>query len=262
MSHLDEGRLLELRDDAGSGDVDARRHLDGCHSCREALEELRGRETAIGVVLESLDARVDLEAARAAVRRQVTEHSAAAAGAASLAPAPSRGALRGLSRAAGILLVAAGGAAAALPGSPVRSWISAVVSSRGADPAMLAEPEAATEAATEAETAGVRLGATTGALRIVLRSLAPGEDLRVQWVPGAEAAVFAPLGSRFATGRGWVEADLAPGAVRVELPAGSQPVTLEVDGIAYLRRDVAGLELPGPVASRAGGEVVFRRPPP
>ncbi len=261
MSHLDEGRLLELRDDARSGDVDAWRHLDGCHSCREALEDLRGRETTIGVVLETLDAPVDLESARAAVRRRVMEHSASAAGATSIARAPSRAAQRGLSRAAGILLVAAGGAAAALPGSPVRSWISAVVSSRGADPAILDEPPPTAATVTEAEVAGVRLGATAGALRIVLRSLAPGVDLRVRWVPGAEAAVFAPLGSRFATGEGWVEADLAPGAVRVELPAGSQPITLEVDGIPYLRRGAAGLELPGPVASRAGEEIVFRRPP-
>lgn len=263
MTHLDEGRLLELRDETRGGDVDAWRHLDACSDCQEALEDVRGRAMAIGSALESLDEAVDLEAARAAVRNRVARYSAAVAGARSLGTAPGRRGLRGLSRAAGILLVAAGGVAAAIPGSPVRRWVSTILGPENA--AETRVPESAASVAPESpspEMAGIRVEAATGPLRITLRGLTPGADLRVRWVPGSEAAVFAPVGTRFTRGQGRVEADLSEGAVRVELPTGSSRLTLEVDGVVYLRRGDSGIELLGPVASRAAEEVVFRRPAP
>jgi len=260
MSHLDEGRLLELRDETPAGDDDAWRHLEACSECREALEDVRGRATAIGSALDFLDDPVDLELARSAVRARVAGRSAAVAGATSIVTAPSRRRLRGLSRAAGILLVAAGGVAAAIPGSPLRRWVSTMLAPDETAETRSAEPAAA--AATErssAETAGIRVEATTGPLRITLRGFAPGVDLSVLWVPGSEAAVFAPLGTRYMRGQGRIEADLSSGPVRVELPTGSSPVTLEVDGVVYLRRGEFGVALLGPVASQSTDGVVFRR---
>jgi hypothetical protein len=259
MSHLDEGRLLELRDETRDGDIDAWHHLDACSHCREALEDVRSRATAIGSALGSLDGPLDLEAARSAVRDRVAGHSAAVAGATSIVAAPSRSGLRGLSRAAGILLVAAGGVAAAVPGSPLRQWVSTILGPEDASETPMAQPaEAVAPERSAAEAAGIRVEAVTGPLRITLRGFTPGVDLRVRWVPGSEAAVFAPLGTRFTRGQGRVEADLSVGEVRVELPTGSSAVTLEVDGVVYLTRGEAGLEILGPVASRAADEVVFR----
>jgi hypothetical protein len=168
-----------------------------------------------------------------------------------------------LSKAAGILLITAAGASA-LPGSPVRRWLerrSAPAVERTAAPARerVAEPQPVA-AETPAEEAGVRISALGGPLSVVLRGAAPGTEIRVTWVPGAEAAVFAPVGTRFTSGEGRVEAALVPGSVRVELPRGVVPVSLDVDGSILLRTTPAGLEVSGPVVERADAGITFRVP--
>jgi hypothetical protein len=85
-------------------------------------------------------------------------------------------------------------------------------------------------------------------------------EIRVRWVPAGEAAIFAPVGSRFTSGEGRLEARVTPGTIRVELPRGVTPVSLEVGGRIYLQRTDAGLEIPGPVAERSDEEIVFRIP--
>ena len=96
---------------------------------------------------------------------------------------------------------------------------------------------------------------------MVLRDAAPGTEIRVTWVPGSEAAVFAPVGSRFTSGEGRMEAVLASGPVRVELPRGIVPVFLEVNGRMFIRNTSAGLDVSGPVAERAHARITFRLPP-
>lgn len=204
--------------------------------------------------LQALDDDFDLEVARAAVRARVAAHTAEQSGTPSVVRHPARTAFWGLSRAAGILLVTAA-AAYAWPGSPVRQWM------RGS-----AAPETITTAAPAAltapapEEAGVRVSVAGGALRVVLQEAAPGTEIHVRMIPGAEAAVYAPSGSRFTSAAGRLEARLTPGPVRVELPRGVDPVSLEVGSRMYLRGTDAGLEVTGPVTSRTDDEIVFRIP--
>lgn len=210
--------------------------------------------------LAALDDDWDLEAARGHVRARVAAHAASTSGATPLSGRRPRRVLWGLGRAAAILLLTAAGAYA-LPGSPVRSWIRSALDGE-APVAATATPTtpAAPESAKRMEGTGVRLSVPSGALRVVLRDAAPGAEIRVALVPGTEAAVYAPAGSRFTSATGRVEARLAPGEVRVELPTGVDPVSLEVGGRTYLRSTDAGLDVSGPVISRTADEILFRVP--
>lgn len=258
-AHLDEGRLLALRDRDTDGE-EARRHLASCAACTEALDTLRARGSAVEAALSSLDEQWDVEAARSSVRGRVAAASAAAARGRTVVGRRPRAALWSLSRAAGLLLVTAA-AASALPGSPVRAWLGARF---GGDERAATVPPPAVEGAPAAalapEATGIRLSVPSGPLRVVLHDVAAGSEVRVRLVPGTEASVYAPAGSRFTSAAGRVEARVTPGEVRVELPTGVDPVSLEVGGRIYLRSTEAGLEVPGPVVTRTEDEILFRIP--
>ncbi|HSW28075.1 MAG TPA: hypothetical protein VLH75_01160 [Longimicrobiales bacterium] len=223
------------------------------------LDDGRPLAGAVASALDALEADAgDVERARLAVRLRVAEHAAQAAGGTSLPGVASRRAFWSLSRAAGILLVTAAGLSA-LPGSPVRVWVEDLV--RPAPEEVAApEPEPAAEAAATdvpAAEAGVRLTVAGGPLAVVLRGAEPGTEVRVTWIPGSEAALFAPVGSRFTSGEGRLEATLAPGRVRVELPRGFSPLALEVDGSVLLRSTPQGLEVRGAVVQRGEAGITF-----
>ena len=208
--------------------------------------------------LQTLDDDFEMEEARAKVRARLTAHAAEGSGATPLTVRrTTRSAAWSLSRAAGILLLTAAGAYA-LPGSPVRRWVRDVTAPEAnRTPAPAAVAPAITSAP---EATGVRLSVPSGALRVVLQDVQAGSEVRVLVVPGTEAAVFAPAGSRFTSAAGRLEARVTPGEVRVELPRGVDPVSLEVGGRIYLRSTGAGLDISGPVASRTDDEIVFRIP--
>jgi hypothetical protein len=259
MTHLDEAHLLAIRDGDPGEHAQGEQHLAGCAPCRDALQRLRDRSAAIAQALNSLDVVHDVADARARVRQRVTEGASGTTGA---IPLTHRGRFwsTGLSRAAGILLVTAA-AASALPGSPLRTWVSELIGPNE-EAAVSGAPSALApdDVVAGGETAGVRLALVSGPLRVSLSEVAPGSELRVQWVSGAEAAVFAPVGSRFTSAEGRIEAAVTPGPVRVELPRGLVPVSLEVNGRIYLTSTSSGLEIPGPAEERGPEEIVFRLP--
>ena len=257
--HLVEGRLIALRDGVEAADDEARAHLEACGTCREALATLRERGSEVARALHALDAGWDVELARAEVRARVAEVTAARSRTPTLVGRRSRAAVLSLSRAAGILLVTTA-AASALPGSPVRRWLSDRMDGGESVAATPTAAESAPTAARASESTGVRLSVPSGPLRVVLRDVAPGSEVRVRLVAGTEAAVFAPAGSRFTSATGRVEAQVTPGEVRVELPTGVDTVSLEVGGRIYLRSTDAGLEVSGPVTSRTDDEILFRIP--
>jgi len=263
MTHLDEARLLALRDGHPEADADGRMHLAECHPCQVVLERLENRSAAIAGALASLDIRHDLESARARVRQRLSGGTETAASP-DVIPLPTRPRRRWgveLSRAAAVILVTATAAAAALPGSPVRDWLRGLASSDEPETAAGAPtPAGATPSAVE-ETAGVRLPVPAGPLRISLTGLSAGSQVRVRWVPGTEAAVFAPVGSRFTSAEGRIEASVSErGLVRVELPRSVVPVSLEVNGRIYLTSGADGLEVAGPATERGPEEIVFHIP--
>jgi hypothetical protein len=252
MTHLDEGQLLAVRDDESRHE-----HLTACGLCRQSLDELRSRRDVVSGALATLDALTDLEAARARLRERVSAQAAKVPGVVPLTRRPRR-ALWSLSRAAGLLLVTAAGLSA-LPGSPVRRWVSRVLAPDAPEARTEAVAAPAAEAVpSEAEATGIRLAVARGPLRVLVLGAATGAEIRVRWVPGADVAVFAPVGSRFISGEGRLEARVTSGLVRVELPRGVVPVSLEVGGRIYLRSTDAGLDVPGPVSEQSASEIVFR----
>lgn len=262
MTHLDEGQILTLRDDPEALVAHAAAHLEGCAACRDALEGVRRQGERVAGALAALDeAAWSVDAARERVRLRVAAASARAAGGVSLPARRGRWAAWSASKAAGLLLVTAAGLSA-LPGSPVRRWIGERVSPATTEVAPIEAPAATTPGeAPVPEEAGVRLPVARGPLAVLLRDVAPGTEIRVRWIPGAEAAVFAPVGSRFTSGEGRMEARGVSGVVRVELPRGILPVSLEVDGRILLRNTASGLQVTGPVVARDDTGVTFRLPP-
>lgn len=246
MTHLDEATLVALRDREDVS-VEAVQHLGTCAWCADALEETTIRERRIEEMLSSLDEDgVDREASRAAIRARIDQqlHPRAAA-----RPwwRPAH-----LGRAAAVLLVAAG-AVAALPGSPVREWIAEPVVTPSLDQTESAAPQ-------EAEPSAVTVPVEMDGLQILVSSLGPLAALEVVWIDGAAARVEAPAGSRFTYASGRVEALVAGGAVRVELPRDGGPLQLEVDGTRYLTRSGSQLSVEGPVGDRSDERILFVAP--
>ncbi len=242
MSHLDEGVLLVLRD-GGPVDADARLHSEACAVCRSALAEAGDRARDLTRMLASLDLdhAVDMETAKAEVRRRLDERRESAY---------RRGprVAWALGRAA-ILLLAAAGVAYAIPGSPLRSWIESATAPEAVDPAPALDSPAAT--------GGVEVTVPATGLRIVLTSAGAEQLVEVRWVEGDRASIVAAPGSRYSVAEGRAGVVLQPGPVAVELPETASPVTIDVDGRTILRRVDGVLELPGVVVSRTDERIVL-----
>jgi hypothetical protein len=247
MSHLDEGTIVSLRDREWAPES-ASDHAESCAECGSALLEARCHADEIGRALESLDAPApDLEEARARIRARIDARAAREL------RAGARWWSGHLGRAAAVLLVATG-AVSALPGSPVRDWLST--------PGEIGHTvqEAAPAADQEVGTSGVAVAVPIGGIRVLIHSLGPIDRLEVVWIDQATARVDAPAGSRFTYGEGRVEAMVAGGRVRVELPRAGETVSLEVDGRPYLARRGDDIEVTGPVGTQSEEGILFTAP--
>ncbi len=270
MTHLAEGRLLELRD--GADDAQAAAHLRECADCRSELEELGTRRNDIAQALSTLDETWNLEAVRGRVRARVRAEGAdvpPSLGTRGPLLMP-EGATRrprsgwgwGLGRAAGLVLVTAA-AAYAMPGLPVRGWVDRAVAAVRSGETYVTPPASAPDMEpVPTEATGVRLDVRTGALRVVLRGVASGTEVQVRWVPGTESTVFAPVGSRFTSAEGRIEAQVTPGPVGVDLPQGVASVVFQVEDRTYLEKSDAGIDVRGPTLSRSKSGLVFLIPQP
>ncbi len=257
--HLDEVALLAVRDDVSALDPSAVRHLEACAACRDELEGLRLRSSLVSGALASLDVSWDIEAARARVREAVSVATAEAAGA---RPIPLARRSWGGGRRAAAVVVLLAATASALPGSPVRQWLQgrgdatsvteAIEAPRESTGPSIPGPESAV-----AEWSGIRLDASAP-LRVSVRGLRAGEEVRVRWTDGDEVAVLAPAGSRFTSADGEVEAVVSAGPVTVEVPRGGARATLIVGGTVYLRSGPGAPEVTGPVVSESDAGVTFR----
>lgn len=246
MTHLEEATVVALRDNEEALEAELR-HVETCAPCGDAVSEAEQRALLITEALASLDDPVvDLEDARASIRARLdraSERTLRAGG--WWMPAH-------MGRAAAVLLIAAG-AVSALPGSPVRQWIGDDTSP-AANPAVRVAPEQ------EAQSAGVTVPVASAGIRVLVSSLGPLDHLEVVWVDGGSARVDAPAGSRFSYAEGRVEALVAGGPVRIELPRSGASVTVEVDGVPYLTRTGDVVEVTGPVGQRSDARILFVAP--
>jgi hypothetical protein len=270
MKHIHEGMILALRDGM-LVDVDVRDHVDVCGACAAALDDARARARTIQAALSDVGMPADLGAAKEAVRRRLSG-ALGATGAEAAVPHPlarSRGAAaprgasrrtaspsRHLGRAAAILLLFAGAAAAALPGSPVREWIGALVAPSPAPAAVEQTPQAAPPES------GIAVNVRDGQIQVVVRGAMPGSLVEVVWVDAATAAVTAADGSTFTYRDGYVEVYASPGDLRVELPRWARMASVEVDGRIYVRRFSGDVEIPGPSSGTSGDRIRFVVPGP
>lgn len=248
LAHLD-GELS----DGAAGRIAA--HLEGCERCRRRRRELREASGLLRRALEKADVPapgVDPREVRAAARetgasgREGAEATPGKTGARRLAG-------RAGLKAALVFLGLATAAAAALPGSPLRSWIAGAASSP--------EPAEADRAAAPAATARTSPQAVSipvsgrAAVRIV--DPAPGLVVRVRVVDGPRLTVTG-RGGRYETGDGFLEVR-APGGgeLRIDLPRSVRDARVTADGRLLLRREGGDLRIHAPVADSGEAGVTF-----
>jgi anti-sigma factor RsiW len=220
-------------------------HLTLCPDCVARLETLRARAGRFSRAL-------------AAVDRPPPQIEPALGRTASRLAVPGS-----LLKAAAALLLIAVGAAAAVPGSPVRRWVEhSVQEVRGLLSGASADAGTGQAASKRAAAAGVAVQTADGAVRVVLIDVHPETVLEVRLVGGDEATVSA-AGGRFSTGPGWIEVRGAgPDSVRIALPETARTARVEVHGRTVVEKEGAALNLlSGDSVARTGRELQFRAHP-
>jgi hypothetical protein len=250
---LGEGTLQSLLDGElpPAERADAEAHLGACPPCAAELRALRGVNERAASILARGDLPAPVAQAQMALRARRMRASRFTE------------TRRAMLRAAVLVLGLAGVAAAAVPGSPVRQWISDTLPGKQApERAALrpAPPPAPAPAPVEAAPSGVRIAVEDGAVHVVLTRAAPGVEVVAQLVDDGLAGVLArPAGARFRTGPGRIEVVGArEGSVEVRLPRGVPAATVEVNGRVRVTKQGESLVLlppaaPGGPSVRVGG---------
>lgn len=242
--HLSESRLLAHLDGELPPEESAEleEHLSSCAPCRRSLVTLQARTEAVARLLGSIDVEAPTERVREAVERARTTPMRRRGSGGSDSSWWSRRSR--LAQAALLLLVlgAVGGLSAALPGSPLRSWLA----SRG---------EAPVDGGVEAgpERTAVLGEPLAGALTVTFEGLRRGDVVEVEWIDGEPPRVWAPSGSRYRVVPGVVATEIArpsgpedaaaPVRVTVELPRDLADVVVEADGGVLITKRAGAVEL-------------------
>jgi hypothetical protein len=99
-----------------------------------------------------------------------------------------------------------------------------------------------------------------GRIAVIVRGVAAGTSLEVVGGDDDSARVSAHAGSdyTYAGRRAQLHAAAAP--LGVELPSAAQLATLEVDGVEYVRRSGAFVDVAGPAVERTDARILFVAP--
>lgn len=246
MTHLEDGTLQAFLDDELPPVERARvaEHLLACERCNGSYEDLTQANALFSQSVSLLDvAPPSMRPAGGTLRRR------APAGTSSLV------------KAAGLVLALAAGAAAAVPGSPVREWVSQLVASGEPSPAPVEEATAPGSVRAPASApAGVSISPAAGRVLVSLSNL-ERTVVRLGAAAGTQASISVLAAERdpvFRAGAGRVEVrDGVGGEVRVWLPLTVDGARLEVDGKLYADVLDGALRLHVP-ADTADGEIVWR----
>jgi len=248
--HLDEGTLQALLDgELPPGDAKtAEEHLKACRLCEAELAALRDGSLVFASAVSRLDVPPGSARSRMLPPPSVRR--------------PTRWIALALPRVAAVLLVSVAAVAAAMPGSPIRSWIDRELASSAPattsptdDAPVVTEPDPSPRS-------GVSVEPARGHLRIVL--IRPAADLRVRATitdspRGGAYTVGTTTTARFATGVGLVEViEASGGELFLEIPAGATTATVEVDGKPYLVKEGGQLRLLVASDETVGAEVLFQ----
>jgi hypothetical protein len=232
MMHVDSGTLQAMLDDeVGARDrMTVQAHLVSCTECAAEFDELRQLAAEARSAFAMLDAYTPMLVGRVRVDPAVRR-------------VPKRGFARfmpaSLARAAALVLLVAGAASAAIPGSPVRRLAGDLIerASRllGATsvPEVTQAPVAETPVPIVRDTTGGQaVQLADGAVRIEIYSATPGASIRVRVVNDRDAWVKTfGIPARYRSGSGWMNVyDVdAEGAV-VDLPRGARVASVAVNG--------------------------------
>jgi len=254
MEHPDEGMIRAFLDgEVSGGGEDLRAHLAGCTPCAEAGEAQRASWKNLSDAFSLLDVEAPEESARGRILEEARKRKLFG-----------RWVRRNLAKAASITVLLTAGAAAALPGSPVRRLVGNSLEAvfqgdQAVSPASAEDPGegVGTGDPRDPSLVGATISALSGPLALKVEGLEGTATLRVLLVEGDQAGIFAGEGTRFRTVSGELLASGPPGEVFVEIPLSATGVTVSVNGELYLAKTEGGLEILGPVRTRTPTEIRF-----
>lgn len=260
-AHIDDGRLLGYLDGelTGPGATRLTEHLRECAACRRALEELRSASRRLTTVLERLDTAPprSLRLPVVPLRSSAPSSERAPAGTTGRARTSGTGASSRRWWIAAALVLAAGTAAAAVPGSPVRAWVERSLGIADGNTPAVESP------ATELPVADGDGDETAVALRpearlvIIIREPSADTRVRIRLVDDPRASVRAS-GARYRTARDRIEVlRPGPGPLEIAIPRALGSARVEVDGRVLVRKEGPDLRVLTP-ADSADSEIVFR----
>lgn len=244
----------DIADIEGQGDT-----APGLEVDEGALEAARRRSRFVRGMLASAEVpQVEIDRALAEVHTRLDRRRAGERGREPSPVGGNRGARqpprRRVAWAASIVLVlGSAAAAAAVPGSPVRAWLDALVGGSRV------QVETGTDEPSPAPVAAASVLPTTDRFVVSVVALPSDGEIRVRIVTGERLSVEAPAGSRFSSGDERIELRPAPGVVRVDLPRGLPHAVLQVNGRVVLEREGSRVRTPEPGVERAGDTWIIRR---
>lgn len=242
MTHLDEGTLQAFLDDElrSRDRAAAAEHLMACAECRATHDELSRAKALFAEVVASLDTPPRLPAMRAPVavpRRRIVAGGSVV-------------------RAAVLVLILAAAASAAVPGSPVREWITAAVREEPAPPATPAPVTGTAPAPAAPLPVGVALSPGVAGVDVELREV-QAASIRLVTFGGPVVAVSATGGTTdpsFRTGADLIQVRGGDGGeILVQVPRTASDVRLLVDGEVYAEHTAGELTVRVPGRPIEGG---------
>lgn len=261
MNHRTDGELQAYLDAELHRDEAAvvAEHLMVCTDCRVRLGELRMAGEEFRRTIRELDVLVDRQAPAESLPSLLRRERTATASRA-------RFGRRALSRAAILLLLASGVAAAVVPGSPLRELIERLTAVRS-EPAMVEVPARTVD---QSQPPAPGIGSITvtpvdGRVSVSVRRFADGSTIRVRFGSGPDvrARLLSGLnGARFSVGPGSLfvvgTGISSVSEILIELPRGLNSATVEVDGKRTLVASPDGLRRSGDPSGAPEDEVVLR----
>lgn len=268
-SHPTEARLMAYLDGELSREERANlsRHLSGCSRCTRVAEELRRSSAAFSEAVSALTPPPAETTTDDLLRRAGSDDAevevAARIGGGEDSDRFGWSTAARIAASVAVLL----GVAAALPGSPVRSWIDRSVqgvqdflgaddgreSSRAVDVRQAPPPDVA-------DRSGVAVSADGGTVRVDLVEVPETTTIRVRVVDGGRAGVWNANGDyRTAPGR-IVVASPDSDTLQVHVPRSLPRVRLIVNGRLVLSSHGGELDVRVPGERQRDGEVTFRPP--
>lgn len=262
--HPTRGTIQALLD--GELDASAREaassHVSACARCRAIRASLERDSALFSSAVAGVDARPSDSEADLPRTRPGTPSTPARPGRMGKArPRPAtRWSRAAIMRAAALIIVFAGAAAAVVPGSPVGDWVREVKRQLAGEPAAPApEPNVEIEGG---DAAAISLLPDDGRLRVVVTGFSAESTVRVRIVEGIQGYVTvrrAAENPRFVTAPGRIEVNgQGDGEIWIDLPKSAVEASVEVNGRSVIRKEGEQLRMVRPATDSLFGDILFK----